>query len=67
MNPRTIMEGNIFSEIINELFELQYKNEFDGEEFEFWKDFQDDFRYSICPIDSIPFASAGNNGYNLLF
>jgi hypothetical protein len=66
-NPKTLMEGNVFPEIINKLLELQNKNEFDGEEFEFWIDFHDDFRYSICPIDAIPFASTGNNGIHFAF
>ena len=54
-------------EIINELIKLQDGKIYDGEEFEFWIDFHDDFRYSICPIDAIPFASTGNNGIHFAF
>lgn len=61
------MEGNVFPDIINELLQLQNNNEFDGEEFEFWIDFYYNSRYSICPIDAIPFASTGNNGIHFAF
>ncbi len=66
-NPKTLMESNVYPEIIYELLELQNKNEFDGEEFEFWIDFHENSRYSICPIDAIPFASTGNNGIHFAF
>jgi len=54
-------------EIIEELIKLQEAKVYDGEEFEFWINFQEESRYSICPIDAIPFASTGNNGIHFAF
>ena len=61
------MVNHQMPEIINELIKLQDEKFYDGEEFEFWIDFHDNFRYSICPIDAIPFASTGNNGIHFAF
>ena len=65
--PKRIMDNFNIPTLITELEELQNKNAYDGEEFEFWIDFHDDSRYSICPIDAIPFASTGNNGIHFAF
>ena len=54
-------------DIIHEIKLMQDSNILNGEEFEFWIDFQNESRYSICPIDAIPFASTGNNGIHFAF
>lgn len=54
-------------DLIQEIKLLQDSNILNGEEFEFWIDFQSESRHSICPIDAIPFASTGNNGIHFAF
>ena len=49
-------------DIITKLIKLQKEKVYHGGEFEFWINIQEKHRYSICPIDAIPFASTGNNG-----
>lgn len=61
------IDGYEMPKIIQELIELQEAKIYNGEEFEFWIDFQKESRYSICPIDAIPFASTGNNGIHFAF
>lgn len=66
-NKQSKVVNHQMPEIINELIKLQDEKIYDGEEFEFWIDFHDKSRYSICPIDAIPFASTGNNGIHFAF
>ena len=40
---------------------------FDTEAFEFYIDYSDKSRYSICPIDAIPFGRTGHNGIHFAF
>ncbi len=61
------MNAYQFPEIITEIEELQERGLITDEEFEFWIDYHENDRYSICPIDAIPFASTGNNGIHFAF
>ena len=66
-NSDQTMDVNNMPAPIGNLTKLQNEDIYNGEEFEFWIDFQDDSRYSICSIDAIPFASTGNNGIHFAF
>lgn len=54
-------------DIILHIEKKQKERTFDTEAFEFAIDYYEDSRYSICPIDAIPFGSTGNNGIHFAF
>ena len=54
-------------EIVLHVEKLQSNKEFNTEAFEFAIDYYEDSRYSICPVDAIPFGSTGNNGIHFAF
>ncbi len=56
-----------FPVILYDFLKLQDEDGFTGNEFEFWVDLKDEFRYSVCPLDAIPFAWTGNNGIHFAF